>query len=783
MNRRRLLVGGLWLLAVAVCGLLVARARYSTDLSAFLPATPDARQQLLVRLLREGPGSQLLLLSIEGAQPEARARLSQGLAAALRSEPVFTMVANGELAGFTHDRTLLFTRRYLFSPTVGSERFTVAGLSTAMSATLAQQASSLALGGAELLAHDPTGELQSSLDELDTQTPARTENGVWVSAQGDRAILMARTAAAGSDTDGQQRAINLVGTRFAQLSARLPAAAGARLVLSGPGVFAAQARSTIQREVGRLSVLSTVLIGLLLLLVYRSLSVLALGFLPVVSGALAGLSAVTLGFDEVYGITLGFGITLIGEAVDYSIYLFVQASAADRPQWTRSLWPTIRLGMLTSVCGFASLLPSAFPGLAQLGLYTVAGLLGAALATRFVLPALLPANFAIRPIEIPGLVQLPGVLRRLRWVLLPLALLAVGVLWVHRATLWNRELSALSPVSLADQQRDAALRTDLGAADVSNLVIISAASSEVALRGAGLASERLATLVSAGTLAGYDTPSRYLPSLVVQQARQSSLPEAALLRERTHAAAQSVGFNADALEPFLQDVAAARSAPLLTRADLVGTSLGAAVDSLLLPLDSRWIALLPLRAPANGIDDGRIAAALAAVQLPGVNIFAVNIKGESDLLYQQYLRGALRLCAAGLAAITLLLLIAKRSLLRAALLLLPLALAALAVASGFALAHRPMNLLHLIGLLLIFAVGSNYALFFDLSASQPDAKIAARTLGSLLLANVTAVIAFGVLSSSSVPVLSALGATVAPGAFLALLFSAMLARGSGAHAR
>jgi predicted exporter len=38
------------------------------------------------------------------------------------------------------------------------------------------------------------------------------------------------------------------------------------------------------------------------------------------------------------------------------------------------------------------------------------------------------------------------------------------------------------------------------------------------------------------------------------------------------------------------------------------------------------------------------------------------------------------------------------------------------------------------------------------------------------------VIGFGLLSFSQVPVLEALGMTVAPGAFLALVFSALLAR-------
>src|SRR4029077_15898102 len=125
---------------------------------------------------------------------------------------------------------------------------------------------------------------------------------------------------------------------------------------------------------------------------------LLLTLVPVASGALAGVAAVALGFDAVHGITLGFGITLIGEAVDYSIYLFVQRAA----DWRHSVWPTIRLGMLTSVCGFAALLPSAFSGLAQLGLYSVTGLVAAALVRRFVLPAWLPANFAIRNLSRAG---------------------------------------------------------------------------------------------------------------------------------------------------------------------------------------------------------------------------------------------------------------------------------------------------------------------------------------------------------------------------------------------
>ena len=75
-------------------------------------------------------------------------------------------------------------------------------------------------------------------------------------------------------------------------------------------------------------------------------------------------------------------------------------------------------------------------------------------------------------------------------------------------------------------------------------------------------------------------------------------------------------------------------------------------------------------------------------------------------------------------------------------------------------------------MLLIVAVGSNYALFFDRSREQPRAGVPL-TLASLAVANLATVTAFGVLACSRVPVLENLGSTVAPGTLLALLFAAL----------
>jgi predicted exporter len=770
-----------WLALVALAALIAARAHYTADLSAFLPRAPTAMQRLLVDQLRNGAASRLLLMDIRGGDAAARAGLSRATADALRRDPQFTAVENGGPAAA--DRGFLFQHRYLLSDAVDPARFAAAGLEAAIRASLEELSLPAGLLMKPLLAHDPTGEMLAIVDRLDRGAAPRTADGVWVSRDAARALLLVQTRADGSDTDAQARAITAVRAAFTAAAAKA-AVPGMQLRMTGPGVFAVTARDTIKHEAMRLSVLSLSLIVLLLLAVYRSVGAVLLGLLPVASGALAGIAAVSVGYGAVHGITLGFGITLIGESVDYPIYFLIQSGigiqsrvGGDPGAWRRLLWPTIRLGVLTSVCGFASLLPSGFPGLAQLGLYSIAGLMAAALVTRFVLPQLTPPGLAVRDVAPLGDAAAAAAARLAAAA--PAAacavlVLAAAVLFQHRGALWNRDLAALSPVPAAGQALDAELRAQLGAADVSHLVVVQGPDLEAVLQRAERAAPALAQLTAAGVIGGFDSPAIYLPSRATQSARRASLPPPPVLRERLARATAALPLRAGALEPFLEDVEAARNSPLLGPADLAGTSPGAAFGALVLRYEDRWYALLPL---LGGIDIGRVRAALEAAD-PGETRI-LDLKGESDALYSGYLAEAARLSLAGIAAIVTLLLVALRSPARVLRVLGPLLLAVLAVAAGLAAAGRQFNILHLIGMLLIVAVGSNYALFFDhlaLHGPLRDARRDGGILASLLVANAATVIGFGVLAFSKVPVLSALGETVAPGAFLALLFAALLAR-------
>lgn len=778
----------LWLLLIVIAVGLILRASFTADLSAFLPRNPTQEQQLLVDQLRDGMVSRLILIAIEDSDASTQAALSRSMAKTLRENPAFISVNNGEPVNQQKDQAYLFNNRYLLSPAVTPQHFSVQGLHLALSDTLDMLASPAGLLIKDALPQDPTGEMANLLTQFNGSRQPRKIAGTWASKDGKRALLLAQTRALGSDTDGQEQAIAQIDAAFAKAKAEqlpsTPSATTAKLLMTGPGVFGVHARNTITKEAMQFSILSATLIMAMLFFVYRSGVAVVLGLMPVISGILAGTVAVSLGFGAVHGITLGFGTTLIGEAIDYSIYLFIQSGnagqRADRNvNWAKTSWPTIQLGVLTSMAGFGCLLFSGFPGLAQLGLFTIAGLTAAACVTRFVLPSLLPRNFSVRDLTHIGLRVQSALhfLQMLRKGLFIVVLFACAALWINRDHLWQPELSALSPISKQDQNLDAALRKDVGAPDVRYLVVVKGETVEEVLQASEKVGAQLIPLIAQHQLAAFESPSRYLPSMATQRQRLASLPNQETLQKNLQQAAQGLPFKTELLTPFLESVGALatlnddqqkREARLLTREDLGGTSMALATDSLLIEQKNSVSGLMPLTAEKeDGLDPAMIRTAL---QKSGVQqAYFIDLKVETNKLYRGYMREAILLALCGLAAMMVLLAFNLRSLSKLVRVMAPLVSAVLCVAAILAISGQRMTILHLIGLLLIVAVGSNYALFFARTTEQ----IKPTTLASLIFANVTTVIGFGVLGFSSVPVLNAIGVTVGIGVVLALLFSAI----------
>ncbi|NNM78964.1 MAG: MMPL family transporter [Gallionella sp.] len=742
-------------------------------MSAFLPRSPTPTQQLLVEQLRDGVVSRLILVGVEGAPAPVLARISKAMAARLRGDSELVAVNNGERVGLEKDFGLLWRNRYVLSDAVTPQRFTAQGLHDSLSAYLDLLGTPMSALAQRVLPDDPSGELLHLLDQMEGQAHPAMRDEVWFSRDGTRAMLLVQTRDSGSDIDAQERVMQHIQTAF-DAAAQPLQVSGARLQMTGPGVFAVQSRASIRDDAWRLSLIATLLVASMLLLLYRSPRVLALGLLPVASGALAGVAAVSVGFGSVHGLTLGFGVTLIGEGVDYAIYLFTQIEQHGTPQNTlQRIWPTLRLGVLTSICGFSAMLFSGFTGLAQLGLFSIAGLVAAVGTTRWVLPNLLPAGFSVHASPRLGAAVMSVVRHapRARLALAVLVLAALSLLFVKRDGLWNDSLGSMSPLARESQLLDAQLRNDMGVPDVRYMLILHADDQESVLRQGEEIAVILRGQVQAGALDGFDVP--LLPSHRAQLARLAALPDAASARENLEQVLRDLPFRSTTFATFPQQIALAKQQAPLDRAALQGGNLGLRLDSSLLQRGSGWVLMLPLR----GVRDAeRIGHDIrGATRSPFI---LLDMKRESEQMFHDYRREASRYALFGALAIVALLFVSLRSVRRVFEVCLPLVAAVIIITAGLMLTGHALSIFHLIGLLLVVAVGSNYALFFDRRCASPQDR--ERTVTSLLFANASTVLGFGLLSFSQSPVLNALGSTVAAGAVLSLIFSAILIDGRDA---
>ena len=80
----------------------------------------------------------------------------------------------------------------------------------------------------------------------------------------------------------------------------------------------------------------------------------------------------------------------------------------------------------------------------------------------------------------------------------------------------------------------------------------------------------------------------------------------------------------------------------------------------------------------------------------------------------------------------------------------------------------------ILNVLLVMGLGLDYALFFN--RSEASAQERAHTLYGLLVCATTTILVFGILATSTIPVLHAIGLTASVGSFCCLLFTGLMAK-------
>ena len=761
-----------WLVLMAAAAVWFAMAlKVDSDFSAFLPGGQTPTQRIFNREMRDGVTSRLLLIELAHDNPLRLAAMSRAIARALSTSPEFRYVANGESAIGGPELALIERHRYQLSDRIDAAHFDAA----ALRAALEERLEGLAGGGGALekrwLANDPTGETLHVLAQLLPPMQPRRVDGVWFARNGDAALLLAQTQAPGWDVEGQQRAITELERAFA--AARQDGMAQIRY--SSPGAMSVASRTLIATDATRLSLVSIALILGILLWVYRSVPVVLVCFLPAATGLVAGIVAVSASFGTVQGITLGLGATLLGEAVDYPSFLLTQMRADESVTDARTrLGPTLRMAILTTACGSLALLFADFPGLAQLGLLTMVGILTAGAMTYWVLPLWIPAaKVRVSPSVQPARASLalPGA--GARWGI------AVVLAALVAALSWNRpwfddDVANLNPVPAALRVRDRELREALGAPDVRYLLVVSGPTQEDVLQRAEELRADLQGWVASGAIGGFDLVTDMLPSESTQAARQASLPAGPQLRANLDEAQAGLPFRPHTFDPFLRDVEEARSAAALTLQAMAGNALGFRAESLLRrdvsadgTIDDGWYAGIPLR----GVTDPS-AVAHGAAAMGGAQVRWIDLREESSQMMTAFRHRALLYAGLGALLIFGVLTHGLRSATQALHLMAPVLLA-IALTAGTLVAYgAPLSVLHLVALLLVLGVGINYALFVArAAAAREDAR---RTLRTLAVVSGTTLCAFGMLAWSRIAVLQVIGVTVCIGVAFSMVCCALL---------
>ena len=193
------------------------------------------------------------------------------------------------------------------------------------------------------------------------------------------------------------------------------------------------------------------------------------------------------------------------------------------------------------------------------------------------------------------------------------------------------------------------------------------------------------------------------------------------------------------------------------------------MSGLLLPGDGRVTALVSL----GGIEDpARVAAAAAA---HGAQL--VDLKETSESLVSAWRGGVL--ASLGLAALLLAATVwaALRRPRRVWRVLLPMGLTLLLTLGLLRAFGIELTLFHLVSLILAAGLGLDYALFFERAAGERAEHL--RTLHAVLVCSSMTALVFGLLALSSIPVLRAIGLTVAIGVVANFVLAVLLAGHAG----
>jgi predicted exporter len=763
--------------AVVVCGMALfvwQRLEVSAGLDAFLDDATEQTLATVSRSLLESPITRTMIVAVDAGERDASLVAAAELESALRGRADIAAVRSGpppDTAEAVH-RLYFPHRMALLSSDPERElpaRLSDAGLRDA--AKHLRRELSLPTGALiqATASEDPLLGFIAHVRRLE-----RTQRGGSLAVHtgrfvsGTAAIVFVETAHSPFFASAQEPLEAHIAATIAALRERH----GEPLTVerSGAHRFSAAAAKGGKRDAAVLSTLSGVTIAALFFAVFRSLPALLAACVPLLVGV---LTATTMGlwlFGKLHVLTLAFGSTLIGVCIDYPIHVLTHHAADPRRRGARAamrrVLPALLLGAGTTVGGFLGIASSGLPGIHEIGVFAAVGVVGALAATILWLPWLAPASPRAAPFAMRAGQALRRHIKALaarsvwRWVG-PAIALAIAALGAPRVV-WLDDVFALStPADAAWLAEEERVRARVSRMESGRFIVAIGDDTESALARNDALFLRLEALRERGAIEAFQSLHTVMPSAALQARNLAVIRDTPELGDRALAALREAGFRPAAFAPFAASLAALPDAPLRLE-DLAGTPLHDWVAPFRVDLPEQVAILTLLRGAAEPA-----ALAREVSDLDGVLVF--DQRSFLQDVYGRYRTRTIELLGVGLAAVALLLFARYRRPLAAAAVLAPPVLACVATLGLLAQAGVPINLMHLLGLLLVLSIGVDYCIFLVEVEDDPDEEAA--TSLCLVIACLSTLLAFGLLALSSFPALRALGAATGIGVLACLLLA------------
>jgi predicted exporter len=408
------------------------------------------------------------------------------------------------------------------------------------------------------------------------------------------------------------------------------------------------------------------------------------------------------------------------------------------------LLPALGLALVTSIVGYGSLLQAPLPGLQEMAMFSITGLLATALFVLVVFPLL--HRHAIRPppksILIMARLPLKFWSKRPTFISVGIALLVLMGLSQLKTGNDIRVFHVPDPQLLREQH----LIEELLPGHAPNqFFLIRAKTEEALLQRAERLKPSLEQLAKTNSISGYTLLSDSLPSLQRQQQNHQLLFDT-VYRPGGEAEAfySDLGFDDQVRKQFasrLQTMtpltlhAWLEVAPQNLKLTWLGHQDGDFYSIVLLETVTDTAALQTLANDEQGVD------------------FVDTVDAISNNLEARMLSAA-RLLLLAYVAIGFLLILRYRKPSALRLLAVPLASSVLTLALLSA-CGVPINLFHVFALFLILGLGMDYGVFLRESGTQSSSCLLA-----IMLSALTSSLSFGLLALSSTPMISAFGMTI-----------------------